>query len=508
VAEFARFEEVSSYEELLEAARSARIIYVGDYHALPASQYFQARLLQDLAAGPLILAVEMLYRCDQRALDDWMEGRVDDDRFLRRVRYVTEWGYEWTSFRELLSVARAHGIQVFGIDCAPRNDLRFIHKRDAAVAAKIGELLCRYPEHAVVVSFGESHLATRHLPAKVDACLETPVPAVTILQNVDELYWKVTCSGVENTEVVRIRPGAYCVFNSTPFGKYEAYRRQLEIWDAHDQDEERLDLTSTVYNLIDTIADFIGIDKYRYCLTRQGKCTESLVDAYPEVYSTDEFESFERLLRRSLKKRQAADILLHASRSGSCYVPRVNAIFLGQFSLQQGAEEAAHFVNFALKGQRYENFRVRNLKVFEDFYLTALEEALAYFGSKLIDPRRDQLADSPVLNPDPNGSKAAGHPAWLRKFIVAHKDLEHHYRSLATVPLVISRGLRHNGSVSTLLRHELGYLLGEQLYRGYVSGVLSRREIRRLFETRFEEEKSPMEGYLDLAERLEPLDLG
>jgi hypothetical protein len=43
--------------------------------------------------------------------------------------------------------------------------------------------------------------------------------------------------------------------------------------------------------------------------------------------------------------------------------------------------------------------------------------------------------------------------------------------------------------------------LGEQLYRGYLGGALSRKEISRLFRVRFEDEGRPLEAYLDLAER-------
>src|SRR5262245_57050308 len=164
--EFQDFEEVSTYQELLETARNSRIVYIGDYHALDKCQQFQAGFLQDLADQPVMLAVELFYGRDQRALDDWMSGRIDDPQLLRRVRYRLEWGYSWDGYRALLEVARKNGIPVSGIDCGPRNDLRYIRKRDTAVAAKIVDLLQRHPRHKLVVSFGESHLATNHLPRK------------------------------------------------------------------------------------------------------------------------------------------------------------------------------------------------------------------------------------------------------------------------------------------------------------------------------------------------------
>src|SRR5438552_13667468 len=148
------------------------------------------------------------------------------------------------------------------------------------------------------------------------------------------------------------------VHNDMPIEKNEAYRRQMEIWRAHDKEDQKLDLSSTVYNVSNAIADFMRVKKYDLCLTREGVCLELFIDAYPEVYSFGEFEDFESLLQSSnLSKIQIQEIINHTMRQGSCYVPRVNAIFIGKFDLTHAAEEAAHFVNFALKRQRNDAYR-------------------------------------------------------------------------------------------------------------------------------------------------------
>jgi hypothetical protein len=499
--DYSTFERISSHRELLDAAGCTRLIFVGDYHAVPKCQQFEARLLEALHDRPLVLALETFYGCNQRTLDDWMGDRIDDLHFLRRVRYDLEWGYDWEAYRTILDVAKRHGIPVFGVDCAPRNDLRLIHKRDAAVAAKIADLLRRYPMHTIVVCFGESHLATKHLPAKVASRLAgNPVPTLTILQNVDEIYWKATCDGFENEQVVRVRDSVYCVFNTTPFEKYEAYRRQLEIWNAQDQDEERLDFTSTVHNLINTIVSFLGVDRYSHRVIRERSLVEPLIDAYPEVYCFDELGDFATLLRGSgMADERVDDVLAHTVDYGSCYVPRVNAVYIGKFNLTHGAEEAAHFVNFALKGQRLARYRNRALSGADEFYLTVLEEALGYFGSKLIDPSRNHVVESPVLGGVDRGA------AYLRRFVITHKKMEHDYGRRRRLPRVITQTLVSDVRNIGVLVHELGYLLGEQMYQGYLSGALSRREISRLFESRFEEQGPPAQAYFDLAERLEPL---
>ncbi len=229
------------------------------------------------------------------------------------------------------------------------------------------------------------------------------------------------------------------------------------------------------------------------------------------MYSFEEFEDFEALLRGSgISEDQVGGILSRTMASGSCYVPRVNAIFIGQFNLTHGAEEAAHFVNFALKDQRFGDYRRVPLNSADEFYLATLEEALGYVGSKLIDPRRNHLVQSAVLNGRPGEAEyeeiTAEQMLQARRFVIAHKKMERGYATLKKVPRLITEGLRCEGPMFTVLTHELGYLLGEQLYRGYLSGAFSRREIGRLFKVRFEECRPPAAAYLDLAGRCGPLD--
>ncbi len=81
LSEFAEVQALVSYEDLIEAARKSRIIYVGDYHASKKYQQFQARLLEDLAREPILLT---------RGL--WMTGQQDESpRTSSYDAPVTNW---------------------------------------------------------------------------------------------------------------------------------------------------------------------------------------------------------------------------------------------------------------------------------------------------------------------------------------------------------------------------------------------------------------------------------
>src|SRR5262245_37104931 len=60
--EFSRLDHPSSLDDLIIACFKADIIYIGDYHALPASQEFAARLVREIAARSreVVLCLEMV----------------------------------------------------------------------------------------------------------------------------------------------------------------------------------------------------------------------------------------------------------------------------------------------------------------------------------------------------------------------------------------------------------------------------------------------------------------
>lgn len=524
VQEFRFYQEISSLEELHRQALQSRLILVGDFHALRSSQEFAASFVTDLvkSGASLVLGVEMLYGRNQKALEEWNAGIITEATFLRRIRYDMEWGYDWASFRRLFDVARRFHIPIFGIDCDPRTDLRLIHKRDACVAAKLLKLARSHPDRQIVAVFGESHLASGHLPKRIEE-LEGPGEAIgrplVVLQNVDEIYWKLAQRGLTGETVVRVHENAFCVFNATPFVKYEAYRQTIEKWLSQQAgDGGDIYLTSTIYNLINAVLDFIKVDKYTYCLNEQGVCIEFMVDGYPEVYTHDEWRIFKSLLQKAgLPRGHVREILNHVARNGSCYVPVINAIFIGSFDLVHGAEEAAHFVNFACKEERLSGYRSAPRRGDDVFYVTVLEEAVAYLGSKLVAPTRDHYQQSPFLKnrwngqPSQNGNSLdislsalglrSGDFEFIKKFILAHKSLELRYNKMSRVPRVIGAGIGARGSRRQWLVHELGYTLGEQIHRAYIAGVISRSEISDLFFEKFLEPGSALNAYMHWAER-------
>jgi len=230
--EFQSFQSVCDTAEILEQAQHANLIWVSDYHALVRSQTYATEFIRELAErkNDLAIAVEPVFARNQEVLDVWMAGKISEQEFLDRVHYQEEWGCEWEGYKAIFTIARELHIPIYGVDCHPRNDMRSISRRDRGVARRIGRLMEKNPERTLVVIFGESHLASNHLPRRVRDILASKAiesKELLIVQNIDALYWKLQETDFGEARAVRVRDDYYCVFNATPIEKYESFRQYL-----------------------------------------------------------------------------------------------------------------------------------------------------------------------------------------------------------------------------------------------------------------------------------------
>ena len=254
--EFRHYQAVCDVDEIVENAAGAHLVWIGDYHALGRSREFALHFLQRLhtTKKSIALGVEMVFARRQKTLDRFLAGKMSEAEFLDSIHYEDDWGCDWPSYKALFTAARELGIPIYGIDCHPRRDLRSIRRRDQGVARRVAKLVQEDPGRTIVALFGESHLASTHLPQKVHRLLAKAGLAlndISILQNVDELYWRLQEEGVETAEAVRIEPRRYCVFNATPLEKYESFRQYLN--ECTGDDELSVDLAQ--------VKDYSGHDQ-------------------------------------------------------------------------------------------------------------------------------------------------------------------------------------------------------------------------------------------------------
>ena len=458
-----------TYQEVLELAEwnalvaKSDVVLIGDYHALPASQKLAACLLEELAHGdrPVVLALETIFARDQHILDEWWRRDIDEDELRHRIRFDLDWGYDWEPFSELLFTAREHAEGLYGLDCMPREDLRKIGARDKHAAHKLAEIRRRHPRAVILVLFGESHLAPEHLPRELKPHFANE-RVLTVLQNVDALYWQAAGEKRYAVEAVRVNDTVTCVFNSTPLEKYEHYRLHLSRW-GHGGDGGP-DLAPTVYNLIDSLLGFLGINRFS---SHNGTQPKFLVDLMPEVYGPSCGGRLRRLmLRNGMTDLQIYDLLARIEDRGSVYIPQVNAFFVREFQMMYAAEEAARFLHHACRGLPLRGkISARETDSSDRFYSRTLEHVLGYFGSRMLYPAR------------PGNS--------------SEDEIE------------IRRAPRFSDEKKCETSAQLlGYMLGDALYHAYVEGSVPTAQIRQLFLKHLDEPGSAKRVYSELAAKV------
>ncbi len=509
-AAYRTYEHVLDGAQVHEAVRSADLTLVADYHALPHCQRFASSLLEQRAlAGdrPVVLGVETIFARDQHILDEWWRREIDEAELRQRVRFQLDWGYDWEPFYELLVTAREHADAIYGLDCMPREDLRKIGARDRHAAEKIAEIRARHPAAAVLVLFGESHLAPAHLPHEVRQLLPGE-RVLTVLQNVDALYWRAAGEPRERVEAVRVSPEVVCVFNATPLEKYENYRLCLDRWKREESDTP--DLAPTVYNLIDGLVRFFGINRYSPHNTTQPKF---LIDLLPEVY----YRSSDALLRRLLSRKGVSEeerdaILKRVEQQGCAYLPQVNAFYMHEFQMPHASEEAARFLHHACRGlpARVATREESSDEPGDFFYGRVLEDALAYFGSRVLYPARAAVRESDLRDlrdqPRDEVERQTGldfaEAIRALDFLLLHRFLDADARQCERVRGSLDEGIRSCGAKFEYVTRQLGYLLGCDLYDGYLQGRVTPGFVRSLLLTHVEEPGMARDTYFVLAQRL------
>jgi len=467
---FGKYDSVLDSQQIQNALRAADVVLIGDYHALPAAQRYAASLLEERAlAGdrPVVLGVETIFARDQHILEEWWRREIDETELRQRIRFDLDWGYDWAPFHELLVAARDHGEAIYGLDCMPRENLRKIGARDRHAAAKIAEIRARHPDAVIFVLFGESHLAPGHLPR----VLQKQLPGariLTVLQNVDALYWRAAGELVDKVEAVRVNDDVLCVFNATPLEKYESYRLFLDQWSRCDTGP---DFAPTIYNLIDSLASFLEINRYS---PHNGTQPKFLVDMLPEVHGGPSDATPHRLLsRKVIGDQKLASMLKNVEGRGSAYFPELNAFYIREFQLMHAAEDAARFLHHACRGlpQRLKgngfSGRASNgngaqtidadatpLTPVDTFYTRMIENAVAYFGSRVLYPARS--------GPETENSFTLSRAACEKAARTSEKNDNNEEKSESTA-------------------REFGYRLGEMLYDAYLAGRVTPAALRRLF---------------------------
>ncbi len=288
-----------------------------------------------------------------------------------------------------------------------------------------------------------------------------------VYQNCERIWWQLQRLGRElEVEACVIRPGEWCLINTPPVVVQQSWLDSL-------QGEELLDAPEPRFQMLaGTIARFLGLEL--------GGALEEVA-----VYTAGDLSFLSRL--PGFTRREIRQIEQQILSRESYYIPRARIAYLAGLSLNHAAEEAAHFVRNVVSGASDEP---RGLM--DAFYARALEEAYAFCGSKIVNPRR-RCAHQPEFRRLARSGDALTRQ--VARLVLAHLELERGRKRRV-------RPLHGSSELFNAVSHALGYMLGEKLYYALLTGRLSKREVRELFLDPLEEEGEAFLTYMKIARRV------
>lgn len=459
--EFQQAWRASTREVLFQQIDTSDIVLLADFHALGQSQRSQLRILKGLPRGlPVVLAVEFFEARHQEFIDLYMQGDLSEKDFLKQIEWTKAWGFPWEHYRPLLRYAQKYKIPVYGINRRFTDKKGSLKLRDDFAAEKILALRRAHPGYKVITIFGDLHLASNHLPKSLKKlCTRKEVLRVlTVFQNSEKIYFRLLEKEQElSVDVVRLSRDQFCVNAVPPWVKWQNYLLFLEKHLDKELSGETLEYTDHVGRFLKVIATDFGLQ---------------LEEGGFSVYTPDDAKFWTQLESR-YDGRALKNFRELIRESKSFYVPELQLGFLARPSVNHAAQLAMAVVHSQISGWR-EFPQARP----EDFLKMIWLEAVQYFGTKLINPKRktdtiqDLRAALASRSPVDLGEEALK--------IALHQRMKEVLFLTGQGTRLTPAKPRRTASYREASRL-LGGMLGEKLYTGFRKKVINTQAVLRLF---------------------------
>ncbi|MBI1910274.1 MAG: ChaN family lipoprotein [Deltaproteobacteria bacterium] len=478
-----RYQAVADIDELVNSILDADVIYVGDYHTNKQSQRTLLRLLKLIVdkAGPLGIGLELVQKRHQKVLDEYLQGGLDEETFLRKIQFRKYWYFDlWENFKPIFDFACFHKIPVFGIEWCPSIGCS-LKRRDIESAKIINRCLQKNPKMKTVIFVGDHHIAPGHLPQEVVLLLRKrhlEKKSLIIYQNSEAIYWKLAHQKLEDkVEIVKIDEKSYCILNTPPIVWQQTYLNWLE---QEGGEIDYADAKSNFLELIKRVAGFLEIP-----------VSQKVEDI--EIFTSGDLSFLEKLEEEeTMGRKELRRIKKQILASESYFIPEKKIVYLANLSINHASEEATHYLRILTAGPEFPR------KMVDAFYANTLHEALGFFGSKIINHKRKCFHEKDYQKLL-HYLKAIGTPKKRRleletaSLILDHKSLERDGE-----PITYQKMLRRNPEVFFGVTHGLGYILGDRMYYALLEEKLTKEEIRQIFADPFKGEGDPFRAYMKI----------
>lgn len=396
----------SSLKRLMNQIKSSNIIYLGDFHTFGQSSKNFVRILNKILIEDkkFILGVEFIQQKYQHIVEHFLHGDITEYEFLEDIHYENSWKFPWIQYKSFFDLAKENNIPILAL-----NSTGGLNERDISAAKKINECHKKYPNHKILVFFGELHIVNNKLPdkvyklakAKIKAKVKTKQSAnihdikqleqTIIHQNLDDLYWKLK-NVTNKNQIVEFSQNEFALQTSPPWIKYESMNYWYENlsedpdFDIHEYSIER------VHNHMgETSQDnFLFIAKTIVTTLRLDVSHSDLEDF--NIYGHEGLNFVIQKIN-TIKNTNVKNLYLILLESGKTFkIPGHNCYYCSNYSINRLAFLAGnHIFNLVLKQNSIYADDIVAKKTsnnYERFLYYFYMHFFSYLSSKIINPYR------------------------------------------------------------------------------------------------------------------------
>jgi uncharacterized iron-regulated protein len=120
-------------DELVKRLAGTRLLLIGEEHTNADFHAVQLRVIDALAKSGrrVLIGLEMYPYTEQPFLDQWRDGLLTEDGFVRLSRWYDNWGYNWLYYRDIFLLARDRRLPMYAVN-TPREVVAAVRKKGLA----------------------------------------------------------------------------------------------------------------------------------------------------------------------------------------------------------------------------------------------------------------------------------------------------------------------------------------------------------------------------------------
>lgn len=372
-------------DELKASVNNANIIYLGDFHTFDQNIRNVLRIIKVIIneKNKCMIGLEMVDAQCQFYIDTYLEGHITDLEFLESINYRDSWRFPWTHYKLIFELAKEYKIKIIGL-----NTQGNLTERDDFAAKLISNSLKNYPEHQLLIVYGELHITKNKIPYQVSKD-KPELKSIIIHQNLDEVYWKQTAEN-KNDKIIKFTDSEYCINSAPPWIKYES----MIYWYENLCDDPDFDIHEYI---IENGKKIFGDDTHENFILI---CNE-MISAIKLNLDQDRLEDFNlhdhtglEFIQEKVSNLKSVDILnfyQYLIETGQSFkLPDQSTLYCSSYSMNRIAYLAGvHIYHYYLEENNIQTMNILESKSSEDkFIFFAFEGLFAFFFSKVMNPHR------------------------------------------------------------------------------------------------------------------------